>query len=108
MKITIVHLSGTRKLVEFDHFDKPRPWAIVRYPNGGGLFSFALAHGGIECKRGTHPQWRVATEDLAKLREMATLEKVKFAVVRWAPHAKMAPRAPKKKTAQKQLGLFEP
>lgn len=107
MKVTIVHLGGSRKLVEFEGFDAPRPWIRLRYPNGGGgLFSFGLAHGNIECKRSEHPQWRIATKDLATLREMATLEKVKFTVVRWAKHHAVKPRAPKKKTAQKQIGLF--
>lgn len=107
MNVTIVHTGGSEKSVEFIGFDAPRPWIRVRYPNGGGVFSFALAHGAIEAKRSEHPQWRIAPKDLAKLRELATAEKVKFTIVRWAKYHAVKPRAPRRKTEQKQLGLFE-
>lgn len=100
MKVTIVHVGGTEKEVEFESFDAPRPWIRLRCPGGGGLFSFALAHGGIECGRKLTPEWRVSDADLETLRAMALAEKVKFAVKAYAPYRHTLPGAPKKKTDQ--------
>lgn len=36
MKVTIVHVGGVEKVVDFESFDAPRPWIRLRYPNGGG------------------------------------------------------------------------
>lgn len=73
-------------------------------PEGGGLFSFALAHGGIECKRSLTPEWRVSDADLETLRELAREAKIKFTVARYVQRS--LPGAPKKKTPQKQVELF--
>lgn len=106
MKVTIVHVGGVEKVVDFESFDAPRPWIRLRYPNGGGLFSFALSHGGIECKRSLTPEWRVSDADLEALREQARAEKIKFTEKRYAPYQRTLPGAPKKKTDQKTLELF--
>jgi len=44
MNIRIVHLGGTEKVCEFDGFDTPRPWARLRYPNGGGVLYTSSKH----------------------------------------------------------------
>lgn len=106
MKITIIHFGGTEKLVELESFAAPRPWVCLRYPGGGGLFSFALAHGGIECKRSLTPEWRICEAELETLREQARALKIKFTVVEYRPHVRAKPGAPLKKTPQEQVELF--
>lgn len=107
MKLTIIHISGSEKTVEFVGFDAPRPWIRVRYPNGGGVFSFAFAHGAIEHKRGESPQWFLAEDNLETLRGVAREAKIAFSPVP-KTHAvnQLRPRRPRKKTDQKQLDLF--
>ncbi|HYQ30394.1 MAG TPA: hypothetical protein VER04_24360 [Polyangiaceae bacterium] len=107
MNVTIIHIGGTEKLCSFESFDAPRPWIRLRYPNGGGVWSFALAHGGIEAKRGTMPEWRISDADLATLRAEAKALDIKFTVVPFARSQRVKPGAPRKKTPQKQMGLFE-
>lgn len=107
MTVTIVHIGGTEKLCELECFDAPRPWIRLRYPNGGGVWSFALAHGGIEAKRGTMPEWRISDDDLATLRADAKALGIKFAIVPFARGQQVKPKSPRKKTPQKQMGLFE-
>lgn len=106
MVITIVHIGGSEKRVEFEGFDAPRPWARCRYPMGGGVYSFALSHGGIECKRGLTPEWRISDSDLAEPRALAKAEKIRFSVAPFAAYQALKPRAPRKKTEQKTLELF--
>lgn len=107
MNVTIVHLGGSTKLCDFDCFDAPRPWIRLRYPNGGGIWSFALAHGGIESKRGTMPEWRISDDDLATLRAAAKDLNIKFNTVPFARSQPAArPKAPREKTDQKTLELF--
>jgi hypothetical protein len=107
MKLTIIHVGGSEKTVEFESFDAPRPWIRVRYPKGAGIFSFALAHGAIEHKRGESPQWFLAEDDLEKLRVAAREARIMFSPVP-KNHAvsQLRPRRPRKKTDQKQLDLF--
>ncbi len=105
--VKIVHIGGTEKLTEFVGFDAPRPWIRLRYPGGGGIWSFALAHGGIEAKRGTLPEWRIDDAALDELRAEAKTAGIKFNTVPFARGQHVKPKAPRKKTEQKQLGLFE-
>lgn len=107
MKITIVHLGGTEKICEFDDFDPPRPWVKLRYPCGGGVWAFALAHGGIEAKRATLPEWRITDADLATLRAMAREAGIHFATVPFARGQARRPVKPRKPPPQKQLELFK-
>jgi len=107
MNIRIVHLGGTEKVCEFDGFDGPRPWARLRYPNGGGVWAFALAHGGIEAKRGTLPEWRIAEVDLAMLRAEGRAAGLHFATVPFARGKAARPVKPRKAPPQKQLELFK-
>ena len=106
MLVTIIHIGGTEKIVEFEGFDAPRPWARLRFPAGAGLFNFALAHGGIECKRTGTPDWRISEADLEAIRAEARGQKIKFAVKPWVPYRRTLPGAPKKKTDQRTLSLF--
>lgn len=106
MKFKIEHLGGSKKEVEFIDLDAPRPWIRVRYPNGGGIFSFALAHGGIEHKRGEFPEWFIPEAKLEELRELARDAKIKFSPSPRPKFQQLKPSKPRKKTEQKQLGLF--
>lgn len=107
MSIAIVHLGGTTKTCELEGFDPPRPWVRLRYPNGGGIFAFALAHGGIESKRGTLPEWRIEEADLALLRAEARAAGIRFATVPFARGQSLRPTKPRKPASQKQLELFK-
>lgn len=107
MNITIVRLGGTTKQCEFEGFDTPRPWVRLRYPGGAGIWAFALAHGGIEAKRGTLPEWRIAEADLAVLRALGRAEKLRFATVPFARGQLVRPTKPRKQPSQKQLELFK-
>lgn len=108
MTLTIVHIGGTSKEVEWVDFDAPRPWVRVRYPGGGGLFVFSLAHGGIECKRKELPQWRLSDPDLATLRAQAKALGIKFTAVPFARgRLKPLPGSPRKKPDQRQMELFK-
>jgi len=107
MTVTIIHIGGTTKLCTFDGFDPPRPWVRLRYPNGGGLWAFALAHGGIEAKRGTLPEWRISDEDLTTLRALARDGGISFRSVPFARAQQQRPGKPRKPVPQKQLELFD-
>lgn len=102
MKLTIIHFGGTRKTVELEDIT-PQGWVQVRYPNGGGCYRFALAHGNIETKRGVSPEWRLDAADLAQLKEQAVALKIKTR----KPPAPGRPRRPRKKAPSKQAELFE-
>jgi len=106
MLVTIIHVGGTEKVVDFESFDAPRPWARLRFPAGAGLFNFALAHGGIECKRSKTPDWRICEADLETIRAEARAQKIKFTVKPWVPYRRSLPGAPRKKTDQRTLSLF--
>jgi hypothetical protein len=71
------------------------------------VWSFALAHGGIEAKRGTMPEWRIGDDDLATLRAEAKALDIKFNVVPFARSQRVKPGAPRTKTPQKQMELFQ-
>lgn len=111
MTVTIIHLGGVTKECELEGFDPPRPWVRLRYPGGGGLWAFSLAHGGIEAKRNTLPEWRITDADLITIRRLAKEQGIKFSAVPFARakalHEKQRPGAPRKKVSQKQLGLFD-
>jgi len=107
VNVTIVHLGGTEKVCEFSGYDAPRPWVRLRYPSGGGLWSFSLAHGGIESKRGTLPEWRIADPDLATLRAEAKGLGITFRSVPFARGQLQRPGKPRKNTPQRQLELFK-
>ena len=102
-KLTIVHLGGTEKTVEFEGLIPTGGWVQVRYPNGGGCYSFALAHGGIEAKRGEPATWRLADSDLEAARALAKIEKVKWR----KPRCPGRPKKPRTKAMSKQIGMFE-
>lgn len=106
MNVTIIHVGGTEKVVDFESFDAPRPWARLRYPGGAGLYNLALAHGGIECKRSQTPDWYINPIDLEAIRDQARALKIKFTVKEWAPYRRQLPGAPKKKLVQRTLPLF--
>lgn len=106
MVVTIIHVGGTEKAVDFEGFDAPRPWARLRFPAGAGLYNFALAHGGIECMRTQTPDWRICEADLETIRTAARAQKIKFAVKPWAPFRRTPPGRPRKKTDQRTLSLF--
>jgi hypothetical protein len=103
MQLTIIHVGGTEKVVEFEGLIPTGGWIQVRYPHGAGCYSFALAHGRIECKRGETALWRLADADLEQMRELAKKEKVKWR----KPRGPGRPRKPRTQHPTKQIGLFE-
>lgn len=111
MKVTIIHLGGSTKKCDLEEFDAPRPWVRLRYPGGGGVWAFSLAHGGIESKRNTLPEWRITDADLVTVRQLAKEQDIKFSAVPFKRakmlHEKQKPGAPRRKASQKQLDLFD-
>lgn len=106
MILTIEHLGGATKHIEFEGFDAPRPWIRGRYPNGGGVYRFALAHGGIEHKRGEHPEWFILEGELETLREQARELKIKFSSKPRVKYQQLKPTKPRAKAPPKQAELF--
>jgi hypothetical protein len=53
------------------------------------------------------PEWRVDDAALEELRAEAKAAGIKFAAVPFARGQQVKPKAPRKKTEQKQMGLFE-
>lgn len=102
MKITIFHFGGTRKIVELEDIT-PTGWAQVRYPNGGGCYRFALAHGRMERARGEESRWALDPGDLEKLRELARERNIKWR----KPRAPGGPTKPRATAPSKQVGLFD-
>ena len=102
MDLTIVHFGGTRKTVALEDIT-PQGWIQVRYPNGGGCYSFSLVHGRMETKRGVEPEWRIDATDFERLKALASGRGIK-------PRKQKVtgrPRAPRKKAPTKQTELFE-
>jgi hypothetical protein len=101
-KLTIRHVGGTVKTVEFEGLIPSGGWVQVRYPNGAGCYSFALAHGRVETKRGETALWSLDAADLERARELAKEAKVKWR----KPRGPGRPRRPKSPHPNKQAELF--
>jgi len=101
MQITIVHFGGTRKVVALEDIT-PQGWIQVRYPNGGGCYSFSLVHGRMETKRGVEPEWHIEPADFERLKALAAERKIKPKKQRHVGRA----RSPRKKAPSKQEELF--
>lgn len=107
-EIKIVSLGGAEKVCRFAGFLSRGGWFQVRYPGGAGLFAFSLRHGRIECKRGEHAKWRVASnEQLDAIRAEARRLEIKFSTETPRARIKNKPARPAESVAQRQGVLFD-